>query len=471
MSINESEAIKVYTNPKKGLWGKTKMMKKYREMLNKVYALQRHREITSKMKKKLYKREGAIRPFFSVQVDLADFPKLQNPLNNNIRYLLIAIDVFSRYMWVIPLRTKKDLHIPMRELLNDMKKTFHTTPDNITADNEFHTNELTKLANQYKFRWWYGDPHEKFRTGIVERSIRTLRGLIKRYLTQNDTTKYLTALQDLVENYNNTEHSHIRTKPRIAIYSGQTFPKPSKNQIPILRAGDKVRVLLPRVRKFDKGDKPYYSKELYEVVKKIDNKYTIRDINSGDILKKTYYIHQLLHVKEVIKNKTNENIDRSNVGYDEGIEYKKKQRKNIRNLKGIDPKNIINENERKESERNLNYNEDEYFRESHDKPLPPKISNKQLEKKQEQLENKVNIEEEKDIDKDIKFHEEKIIQLRNLRRGRVNLNRYKKSLEKLKEKKKQIEALKKKKKKHNNLQPIRKSFRERKKPKRYGYDE
>ena len=76
--MNETHALKMYTNAKKGYWGKSKMLKKYREMLNKVYALQRHREVNSKMQKKLYKREGAIRPLFSIQVDLADFPKLQN---------------------------------------------------------------------------------------------------------------------------------------------------------------------------------------------------------------------------------------------------------------------------------------------------------------------------------------------------------------------------------------------------------
>ena len=132
MSINESEAIKVYTNPKKGLWGKTKMMKKYREMLNKIYSLQRHKEIKAKHLKKQYKREGAPRPFFSVQVDLADFPKLQNPLNKNIRYLLICIDVFSRFLWIVPLRSKEKLHIPLRQLFQQMKSQYNKTPENVT---------------------------------------------------------------------------------------------------------------------------------------------------------------------------------------------------------------------------------------------------------------------------------------------------------------------------------------------------
>lgn len=39
-------------------------------------------------------------------VDLADVSNLQK-FNRNIRYLLIVIDVFSRYLWVEPITDKK----------------------------------------------------------------------------------------------------------------------------------------------------------------------------------------------------------------------------------------------------------------------------------------------------------------------------------------------------------------------------
>ena len=471
MSIQESEAIKHYTNPKRGFWGKSKMLKKYRETLNKVYALQRHREVNSKMQKKLYKREGAIRPFFSVQIDLADFPKLQNPLNNNIRYLMIVADVFSRYLWVVPLKTKKNLHIPLRNLLNKMKQEHKRSPANMTGDNEFDTRELKQLANQYNFRWWYGDPNEKYRTGIVERVIRTLRNLLKRYLTQNDTTKYIDVLDDLVWNYNNTEHSHIRTKPAIALKTGQSFPKPMKKDIPVLKAGDMVRVLMKRQRAFDKGDKPYYSKEVYEVIRKDGNKYVVRNMETGEPSQKTYYIHQLLHIKGIIKDKTKENDDK--VGYDEGIEHKTKQQRNKRALRDIDINNIIDEDERKESARALHYNDDEVFV-GHDKPLPKNMSNKQLEKKQKQLEEKVDKAVDDDIasqreDADISI-DEQIKQLKQrISQNKKRRNTVKRLMKKIKNLE-QLKNIKMKNKKVKPLAPIRRSRRVRKKPQRYGYD-
>ncbi len=383
MSIKESDAIKHYVDPKTGYWGKTKQLKKYRIMLNKIYALQRHKEVTSKHLKKQYKREGAVRPLFSVQVDLADFPKLQNPLNNNIRYLLICIDVFSRYLWVLPLKNKSNLHIALDTVFQQIKKDFHSTPENVTGDNEFDTNQLKHMANKYKFKWWFGDPEEKYRTGIVERVIRTLRNLIKRYLTQNNTTKYIDVLQDLVDNYNDTEHGHTRSRPKVAIKSGQTFPKPSERKIAILRAGDSVRILQKRKRAFDKGDKPYYSEKTYEIVRKDGNKYVLRDTEKDEILNKTYYIHQLLNVKHIIHDQYDKQNNNDNLGYDKGIKHKSKQRRNKRALRGLDINNIVDKNERKQVRRGLSYNDDEVF---HDRPLPKNINDRQLEKKRKQLE-------------------------------------------------------------------------------------
>jgi hypothetical protein len=367
---------------------------------------------------------------------------------------MVCIDVFSRFLWIKPLKSKQNLHIPLEQLFHQMKKEFGQTPVNMTGDNEFDTRKLKQLATKYHFRWWFGDPAEKYRTGIVERVIRTIRNLIKRYLTQNDTTKYIDVLQELVDNYNDTEHGHIHTKPNAAIKSGKSYPKPMKHTIPILRAGDKVRVMMKRQRAFDKGDKPYYSKQLYEVIKKDGNKYVVRNLDTGETSKKTYYIHQLLHVKGVIKGSKQNPYD---PGYDKGIEHKSKQRKNKRALKGIDLTNIIDEDERKEAARNLHYNDDEVF---HDKPLPKNISDKKLENKQKQLEQK--IPKNTNYTKEIQLLRDKIAKNKHRRRYVVRLRRKIDNL-------KQLKSIKDKKKKIDNAKPLRRGKRIRKKVQRYGY--
>ena len=57
--------------------------------------------------KKKYKRlkMETVKPNYQWQMDLADFKYLQK-YNSNIRYLLVVIDVYSRYVWVKKLKNK-----------------------------------------------------------------------------------------------------------------------------------------------------------------------------------------------------------------------------------------------------------------------------------------------------------------------------------------------------------------------------
>ena len=56
-------------------------------------------------------------------VDLADM-QLLSKFNKGFRFLLCAIDIFSKYAWVIPLNDKKGIRIAngFQKLLNDSKR-------------------------------------------------------------------------------------------------------------------------------------------------------------------------------------------------------------------------------------------------------------------------------------------------------------------------------------------------------------
>ena len=273
---DEENAKNLYLDTKRGYWGQTKMLNKYKKVLNKLNSLQRHKEINARMKRKMYRREDARKPFMSVQVDLAFLPKLKNPSNRNVSGFMVVIDVFSRYLWVKPFTNRKNLHIPLQSVIQRMKSDFGRTPKNMTGDQEFATTKLQALAAQYDFKWWFGDAHEKFRTGIVERVIRTIKNLIKRYLTQNNTTKYIDVLEDLIQNYNNTEHRIIRTTPYKAISTGKRKLKPHNKMIKSIQNGEYVRYLMPR-NAMTKGDVPYYSKQVYEVVGRDKYRYILKN--------------------------------------------------------------------------------------------------------------------------------------------------------------------------------------------------
>ena len=364
-----------------GYWGKTKMLEKLknslissnqkRELKRKlgdIYALQRHRAVNSKMLKKQYKRISAPFPFASVQIDLAFLPNLQSPINNNVIGFIIFIDVFSRYIWIKTLTNRKQIHNKVNEVMNEMQRDFGKIPQHLTADNEFATNELQRLvATRIKGRLWLAEPHEKYRTGIVERAIRTMKDLIKRYLTQNNTTKYVDILPNLVYNYNNTRHDYTRTRPSVAIQTGQTFPRIEHNFVKKLNIGDKVRILDPRKRGWTKGDVPYYTKDLYVVVSFDRNRYRVRNPkNANDPRnKRPWAYHQLYKINNVIKGnpltvrqngqeppEDSYNVKVSNAqGYDDQLSINRHRNKNkrYRQRENIDLDNIIDINERRDA--------------------------------------------------------------------------------------------------------------------------
>lgn len=76
---------------------------------------------------------------FLWDVDLADVSALSED-NDNIKYLLIAIDVFSRHAWVRPLKNK--LHGSVIDALNNIFKTGRK-----------HKELRTDKGSEFKNRW------------------------------------------------------------------------------------------------------------------------------------------------------------------------------------------------------------------------------------------------------------------------------------------------------------------------------
>ena len=381
---DEKKAIKHYNDPKKGYWGKSKMMKKYRKVLKNMYALQRHREIKARMIRKKYRHIKAPRPFYSVQCDLAFWDRHAKQ-NSGVIGLLVVIDVFSRYLWVKKIYNKGALHVGLRSVIERMKSEFDQTPLNMTADNEFATTKLQALAANFDFKWYFSDTGEKYRTGVVERVIRTIRNLIKRYQAQNNTTRYIDVLDDLVENYNNTEHRTINTKPIDAIKTGKIYDKREPNDIGEINTGQKVRIQELRKKKntFVKGDAPYYSKDVFRIAGRDGYRYILKD-DEGNIIPKRYGRSQLYKIDKVV-GQQNKN---KRIGYDEQNEKNVKVKKNKNALKrmGIDIQNMLNKEDRDQAEVDLGFKEPHEIQRMD--RIDDEISREKNPKKKKQLEKK-----------------------------------------------------------------------------------
>ena len=204
-------------------------------------------------------------------LDLAQMHKLSR-WNRGINFLLVTVDVFSRYLRVEPLRRKgaeavkaafikmcsktNELNFP-KKLWLDQGKEFFGDMANFCEDvgiKYYHTYSETKVA-------------------FGERAIRTLKVLIYRYLEENDTLTYIKELQMFVHVINSRIDWNIGLAPKDVVNADfltvmYKRMKLRKNTKPKFQVGDKVRLALAE-GKFQKGYKPHYAHEIF-LVRKIN---------------------------------------------------------------------------------------------------------------------------------------------------------------------------------------------------------
>lgn len=142
-----------------------------------------------------------------VQADLIDIAKIKNN-NRGVRFLLLLIDIFTKYMWVITLKSKAggELQLKLRHWLANLDEK----PKNMLTDrgNEFTNAGVQTLLRQNNVTW-----HPALGTlkaAIAERANKTLQILIYKYLTDNETLTYVNVLPDLVRTYNNRAHRTLK---------------------------------------------------------------------------------------------------------------------------------------------------------------------------------------------------------------------------------------------------------------------
>ena len=230
------------------------------------------------------------------QADLADLKKLSGQ-NKNYKYLLMVVDVFSKYGWAVPVKNKKP---------ETVAKAF-----------------LWILENWGRQPWWlYTDRGLEFvgrpfremlkNRGIthvlatspdikapnVERYNRTIKTRLWKYFTQNKTLKYLDVIQSIVDACNNSYSRPIGCAPaevtmknenriRKRLYPLQLLDDNHKDKSKQpFRVGDRVRTVEYK-KAFDKGYTRNFSEEVFVVDKVLTKQnpvvYKLKDLDSTPI--------------------------------------------------------------------------------------------------------------------------------------------------------------------------------------------
>ena len=167
--------------------------------------------VRHKPAKKLFKREPILMSRMDQQwdADVMDMLKFARQ-NQGYRYLAIFIDIFSRFIWVRPLKTKKPT-----EMVEAMKSVFAAgrKPISIRTDrgSEYMGREVQKYLGEMKISHFTA--RNALHANYAERVIRTLKGRIYRYFTKFQTHTYVDVLPDIVSAYLNSVHTTTKFKP------------------------------------------------------------------------------------------------------------------------------------------------------------------------------------------------------------------------------------------------------------------
>ena len=201
-------------------------------------------------------------------VDLADTQSLSEQ-NKSIKYLLCAIDLFSKYAFVVPLKDKKGISIV----------------------NAF--NKIIKQSNRKPNKIWVDQGGEFY------------NHVFKKWLLSNDIIMYSTynegkSVVAEVNEYNNNKHDTIKMKPEDVkdddnnrVYIDEHNKKSARYNV-----GDRVRISKFK-NIFAKGYTPNWSREIF-IINKINDTvpytYNLKDLDDEEIIG-SFYDKQLQKTK------------------------------------------------------------------------------------------------------------------------------------------------------------------------------
>jgi Integrase core domain len=230
------------------------------------------------------------------QMDLIDMQQYKK-FNEGMNYILVVIDVLSKYVWGRVLKDKKALTVQLA--LDNIIKESGRKPELIQSDKglEFKNKTLENYLHSVDVKL-YSTENNDIKACIAERVIRTLKEKLFKYFTHANSYRYLDVLQDIILSYNETYHRSIGTKPSSVnednflnvwrrLYSEKLSHRKSKLS---LHAGDYVRISKTK-RVFEKGYTGNWTNEVFEIKTVLNRNppmYEVTDLSKETILGRFY---------------------------------------------------------------------------------------------------------------------------------------------------------------------------------------
>ena len=230
----------------------------------------------------------------------ADLIAFTNPeyikANDGYKYLFTTIDVFTKYAWVYPLKSK-DCETT-KKCFEDILSKCGEQPEKLQTDrgSEFVCAKFKNFLKSRNIHHYLSYSDRK--CPVVERFNLTIQQILYKILDKNESFRWIDYLDQAMQIYNNRKHTTIRLSPKdaekrenettvrkafIKRYN-KVGTKPPK---PKYKVGDTVRIWKFK-RVFDRGYQENFTTQYFKIRKILTNlpvvRYKLEDILGEKII-------------------------------------------------------------------------------------------------------------------------------------------------------------------------------------------
>jgi hypothetical protein len=178
------------------------------------------------------------------QFDLIDMSNYKKH-NEGYRYILLGVDVKSRFGLMEALKTKTAEEVyraflKMEYYCESVKHRIYA----IYCDKGNEFSKIEKNKDKYNYKVFYKEPNTHRGSGIIDRRVRTFRELLEKYFTNKDTLNWIDVYQQINTNINETENRTTKEEPYNIWTEKETSKQIIRKDKPVdkFNIGDYVRV-------------------------------------------------------------------------------------------------------------------------------------------------------------------------------------------------------------------------------------
>lgn len=261
----------------------------------------------------IFKRRRVIVPrkFYQFDGDTISMTRYAK-YNKGYKFILIIIDILSRFCWAAPLKT-----LTASAAAEALKTVLNRHPKHLRTDggSEFMNETVKRYLDSQQIK--HIQTLNETKANFAERLIQTLKNKITKYMHHKQTFEWVNVLPEIIRSYNHTYHRSIKRSPAEALDTddptlwrlqyGPQKPlvrsKPSKlpqnKRSPFkFKVGDAVRLTFNR-SKFDRKYQEHWTEEVFTVISRTNiqdiAQYRVKDW-SNDPVRGTFYASEMTKV-------------------------------------------------------------------------------------------------------------------------------------------------------------------------------